>query len=206
MVERDSTHFFGPQGHLHREGPEVMQAFVSRHRAFFFLVAVIIAQLLLLSIQITRARNVRLIQVWAVAVFEPFERSLHWTISRTTGNWRHFTGLWGAQQENQQLHAELAAAHSQVLLLSEKAAEADRLRALLNLKDRQPFQTVVAEVIATSPGEKSSAILIDKGSVDGLTFRAGLAHLRSFQRCRLHPGKEPASGRFERDGAERGPA
>ncbi len=169
MVERDSTHFFGPPGHLHREGPEVMQAFLSRHRAFFVLVAVIVAQLLLLSLQITRAHNVRLIQVWAVAVFEPFERSLHWTINKTTGTWRHFSGLWGAQRENQQLHEELATAHSQALLLSEKAAEADRLRALLDFKDHQAFQTVAAEVIATSPGEKSNAIFIGKGSEEGLS-------------------------------------
>lgn len=168
MVERDSVHSFSAPGHLHREGPEVMQAFLSRHRAFFVLVAVIVAQLLLLSLQITRAHNVRLIQVWAVAVFDPFERSLHWTINKTTGAWRHFSELWGAQRENQQLHEELAAAHSQALVLSEKAAEADRLRALLDFKDHQAFQSVAAEVIATSPGEKSNAVFIGKGSDEGL--------------------------------------
>jgi rod shape-determining protein MreC len=169
MMERDSTHVFSAPGHLHREGPEVMQAFFSRYRAFLVLVAVIIAQLLMLSLQITRGHNVRLIQVWAVAVFDPFERSMHWTIGKTTGAWRHFSGLWGAQEENQQLHSDLAAANSRVLLLSEKAAEGDRLRALLDFKDHAPFQTIAAEVIAASPGEKSSAVFISKGAEEGLT-------------------------------------
>ncbi len=169
MVERDSSHFFGQAQHLHHEGPEVMQAFVSRHRAFFVLVAVMVAQLLLLSLQITRNQNVRLIQVWAVGVFEPFERSLHWTVNKTTGAWRNFSGLWSAQKQNQELHAALAATQSQVLQLSEKAAEADRLRVLLDFKNRLPFQTVAAEVIAASPGEKSNAIYIGRGSDAGLS-------------------------------------
>jgi len=173
MLDRDSSHFFGPARHLNHEGPEAMQAFVSRHRAFFILMVVMVAQLLLLSVQITRNQNVRLIQVWAVRAFDPFERSVHWTVSKTTGTWRNFTGLWGAQKQNQELTRELAAARSQILQLSQQANETDRLRALLDFKNRSPFQTVAAEVIASSPGERSNAIFIGKGLDAG--FSADLA-------------------------------
>jgi len=173
MLDRDSSHFFGRARHLNHEGPEAMQAFVSRHRAFFILMVVMVAQLLLLSVQITRNQNVRLIQVWAVRAFDPFERSVHWTVSKTTGTWRNFTGLWGAQKQNQELTRELAAARSQILQLSQQASEADRLRALLDFKNRSPFQTVAAEVIASSPGERSNAIFIGKGLDAG--FSADLA-------------------------------
>ena len=169
MVEPDSSRFFRPAHHLNHEGPEAMQAFVSRHRAFFILLAVMAAQLLLLSFQITRNQNVRLIQVWTVRAFDPFERSVHWTVSKTTGTWRNFSGLWGAQQQNQELNRELTAARSQILQLSQQASEADRLRGLLDFKNRSPFQTVAAEVIASSPGEKSNAIFIGKGSDAGFT-------------------------------------
>jgi len=169
MHDHDSSQFFGPAHHLNHEGPEAMQAFVSRHRAFFILVVVMVAQLLLLSVQITRNQNVRLIQVWAVRVFDPFERSVHWTVDKTTGTWRNFSGLWGAQKQNQELRSELAAARAQILQLSQQASEADRLRALLNFKTRSPFQTVAAEVIASSPGERSNAIFIGKGSDAGFS-------------------------------------
>ena len=43
------------------------------------------------------------------------------------------------------------------------------MRGLLNFKNGLTFQTVAAEVIATSPGETSNAIFIDKGSDSGLT-------------------------------------
>lgn len=154
-----------PLGH---EGPR-MQAFVARHRAFFILVAVLVGQLLLLSFQITRSHNVRLIQVWAVAVLNPFERSLRGLADVTTRAWYSYRGLWGAQQQNQELSVQLVAARARIQQLSERAAEGERLRALLDFKNRLPYQTVAAEAIAASPGESSNAIFIDKGTDYGLT-------------------------------------
>ena len=75
MFDLNSPELRSPTGPVSREGPD-MQAFVARRRPFFILVAVLVAQLLLLSLQITRNHEVRLIRIWAVAVFDPFERSL----------------------------------------------------------------------------------------------------------------------------------
>jgi len=167
MIDSD-TQVFGPVQNVGREGPEAVQAFVARHRAFFILVAVMVAQLLLLSVQITRNHNVRLIQVWAVDLLDPFERGLHWTVETASNAWTSVRALRRAQKQNQELRAELDTARSQVLQLSEKAREADRLRALLDFKGQLPYPTIAAEVIATSPGERSSAIFIGKGSDAGL--------------------------------------
>jgi rod shape-determining protein MreC len=152
-----------------REAPEKVQAFVGRHRAFFILLGVLVAQLLLLSAQITRDQKVRLIQVWAVAVFDPFARVLRGMSDATTAAWKSYRELWQAQQQNQELQIQLVAARAQVQQLSEEAAEGRRLRELLEFRHRLPFQTVAAEVIATSPGEASRAIFIDKGTDAGLT-------------------------------------
>jgi rod shape-determining protein MreC len=152
-----------------REAPEKVQAFVGRRRAFFILLGVLVAQLLLLSAQITRDQKVRLIQVWAVAVFDPFARALHGMSDATTGAWKSYRELWQAQQQNRELQIQLVAARAQIQQLNEQAAEGRRLRELLEFRNRLPFQTVAAEVIATSPGEASKAIFIDKGTDAGLT-------------------------------------
>jgi len=167
MFDPNSPEFTRPIQLLPREGPG-MQAFVARHRPFFILVGVLVAQLLLLSVQITRNNNVRLIRVWAVAIVDPFERALRGMLDASTRAWITYRGLWRAQQENQELHLQLVAARSQIQQLSEQAAESQRLRALLDFKSHLPFQTVAAEVIATSPGEGSNAVFIDKGSDSGL--------------------------------------
>src|SRR5208337_1316745 len=151
-----------------RDGPNV-QAFIARHRPSFILAAVLVAQLLLLSFQITRNHDVRLIRVWAVALVDPFQRSLHGITDISVGAWRTYRNLLRAQQENQELRTQLVSAQSQIQQLSEQGVESLRLRALLEFKNQLPFQTVAAEVIASSPGENSNAIFIGKGADEGLT-------------------------------------
>ncbi len=172
---QDSSHeFAGPSQPLTRESGEAMQAFVGRHRDFFVFLAVMLGQLLLLSFQITRNHNVRLIQEWTVAVLTPFEKSAHWVMGGTRNSWEHWSGLWHAQRENDELHRQLAGAQTQIQQLSGQAAEADSLRALLDLKKRLPLETVAAEVIAASPGEHPGSVFIDKGSRAGLTADLGV--------------------------------
>lgn len=153
---------------LTRDGPDV-KALMARHRPFFILVGVLVVQLLMLSFQITRNHNVRLIRIWAVNVFDPFERSLRGLANATTRAWRGYRGLWRAQEENLKLRVQLVAAQSKIQDLAEQTAELPRLRSLLEFKSRLPFSTVAAEVIGTSPGENSSAVFIDKGTDAGLT-------------------------------------
>jgi len=152
-----------------------MPVFIRRHRSFFTLLAVVIAQVLLLSLQITRNNHVPLIRYWAVEVFDPFERSLGGLMNVASTAYRTYRHLWHAEQENQELHIQLVAAQAQIQRLGEQAGETERLRALLDFKNQLPFQTMAAEVIAStmgntsSPGENSNAISIDKGLDSGLT-------------------------------------
>ena len=161
----DSTR---PVQALDHDGPD-MPAFVIRHRSFFTLLVVVALQILLLSVQITRINHVRLIRYWAVEAFDPFERSLGGLMNFASTAFRTYRHLWRAQQENQELHIQLVAEQVQIQRLGEQAEETQRLRTLLDFKNQLTFQTVGAEVIATSPGENSNAIFIDKGSDSGLT-------------------------------------
>jgi rod shape-determining protein MreC len=151
-----------------------VQLFVGRHSAFFILAGVLIAQLLLLSAQVTRNQKVRLIQVWAVAILEPFERLAHAVTGSAEGTWRDYRGLFAAQEENRELHVQLTSARAEIQQLSEQAAETRRLRELLEFKNHLPFQTVASEIIATSPGDASRAVFIDKGENAGVAADAAV--------------------------------
>src|SRR2546426_8941105 len=87
MFEPDSPELGHPRAIWTGETPRV-QAILARHRPFFVLLAVLLGQLLLLSFQITREQKVSLIRVWAVAVFDPIERSLHKVVLATSTAWR----------------------------------------------------------------------------------------------------------------------
>jgi len=149
------------------ETPQLVQAFVSRHRSFFILAAVLVAQLALLAVQITRARILPPAKGWAVTVLVPFERSLRGLTDVTGGSWEAFRNLTEAEDQNHELSARLADDETRIRELSAKAAENERLRLLLDFKARAPFATVPAEVIGASPGENSNTVLIDKGADAG---------------------------------------
>ena len=159
---------------LDHDAPAV-PAFIKRHNSFFVLLAVIGAQILLLSLQITRTNNIRLIRYWTVQAFDPLERSMGGFTNAISTSYRSIHDLWHAEQENQELHLQLVAAQTQVQRLSEQVAETQRLRTLLDLKNQLTFQTAAAEVIGSSmantssPGENSNAITLDKGSDAGFT-------------------------------------
>ena len=141
---------------------------VARHPSFFLLLGVLFGQLLLLSIQVTRNQNVRLINLWAAEIFGPFERGFHGAIEGTAETWSSVHELWAYRQANKELAGELVAARAQIQELSEKAAEADRLRALLQFKTVSPYRSVAARVIASSPQEGSTTIVIDRGQDAGI--------------------------------------
>ncbi len=169
-----STSLLPPDRPPEREAPEKVQIFVVRHSAFFVLVGVLIAQLLLLSAQITRNQKVRLIQVWAVAILDPFERSIHAVTGSAEGTWQNYRGLFAAHEQNRELNIQLTNARAEIQQLSEQAAETRRLRELLEFRNRLTFATVAAEVIATSPGDASRAVFIDKGEDAGIATDAAV--------------------------------
>jgi len=168
MFDPQGSDLLPPDRLPEREAPEKVQLFVVRHRAFFVLLVVLVAQLLLLSAQITRNHKVRLIQVWAVAVFDPFGRALHGATETAMGTWRAYRDLLTTSEQNRELQLQLASARAEIQRLAEQAAEGRRLRELLEFKNQLPFPSVAAEVIATSPGEAANAIFIDKGADAGL--------------------------------------
>jgi len=156
------------------ETPEVVQAFISRHRSFFILLVVLIAQVILLSVQITRDRNMPLAKRWAVATMVPFGRSLRGLADLSGGTWEALRNLTQAEEQNRQLGARLAADEARIRDLSEDAAENRRLRSLLDFKTHLSYATVAAEVIGSSPGEGSNTVLIDKGADAGLNVDLGV--------------------------------
>ncbi len=167
MLEVNSPETPQPRSPRVPEAPELVHAFINRHIPFFILVAVLLGQLIFLAFQVTRKHNVRLIKLWAVAAFDPFERSLRGLTDATAVAVHTYDNLGRAQRENKDLRQQLAAARAKVLELSEEGVENARLKALLGLSSRLPLRTVAATVIAASPGT-SSAVFIDKGTDDGL--------------------------------------
>jgi rod shape-determining protein MreC len=147
----------------------------SRHKSLVLLTGVVLLQVLLLAVQIKRDSQGRLIRVWTVGAFSPFERAGAHGVGSVRGLWNHYFALQNTSRENERLHEENDQLKLQVIQLQSKAAEADRLAALLDFrKAHQNVPMIGARVIGTSANTASQTIYLDRGENDGIKRNMGV--------------------------------
>ncbi|MGB7729435.1 MAG: rod shape-determining protein MreC [Candidatus Acidiferrum sp.] len=146
-----------------------MVAIPSKHRSLTLLAAVLLAQMLMLAVQIKVDSRGRLIRVWAISAAYPFERSGAWGFGKVRGVWNHYFALRNTVEENEALRIENDALKLTISQLQTRAAEADRLAGILGFKQtHEQVPMVGARVIAASAGTASRTIEVDRGERDGI--------------------------------------
>jgi rod shape-determining protein MreC len=153
-----------------------MESFFSRFKNPLVLIAILLAQTVLLATEIQRPLRmgdsdqprVRLLRLWATAVFSPIERVTSATGHGIRWTWENYIDLRHVRQENEAYKAELERRRLLEASLAEDVLEAQRLRALLDFKQHYIASTVIAEVIGTSGSDASRVLTLNKGARDGL--------------------------------------
>jgi rod shape-determining protein MreC len=152
-----------------------MVALPSRHRSLFLLGGVVLLQVLLLAVQIKRDSQGRLIRVWTVGAVSPFERAGAHGISHIRDTWNHYFALQNTSRENEELKRENDGLKLQITQLQGKAAEADRLAALLKFRQTSmDVPMVSARVISGSADSVSQTVYLDRGERDGIRRNMGV--------------------------------
>jgi len=152
-----------------------MVALPSRHRSLFLLGGVVLLQVLLLAVQIKRDSQGRLIRVWTVGAVSPFERAGAHGISHIRDTWNHYFALQNTSRENEELKRENDGLKLQITQLQGKAAEADRLAALLKFRQTSmDVPMVSARVIGGSADSASQTVYLDRGERDGIRRNMGV--------------------------------
>jgi len=152
-----------------------MVAIPSRHKSLVLLAGIILLQVLLLAVQIKRDSEGRLIRVWTVGAVSPFERAGSYGFGWIRNSWRHYFALQNTTRESEQIRRENEALKLQITQLQGKAAEADRLAALLNFRQSHGDVPMIgARVIGTGAGTASLTIQLDRGERDGIRKNMGV--------------------------------
>src|SRR5260221_1481778 len=147
----------------------------SRHKSLVLLAGVIILQILMLAVQIKRDSQGRLIRVWTVGAVSPFERAGSNGFGWVRDTRRHTFALQNTTRENEKIRRENDALKLQLSQLQGKAAEADRLAALLNFRrSHAQVPMIPARVIGVSMGTASRTIQLDRGERDGIRKDMGV--------------------------------
>src|SRR5216683_6695861 len=152
-----------------------MAGIPSRHKSVVLLAGVILLQVVLLAVQIKRDSQGRLLRVWTVGAVAPFERAGARGIGNIRGTWSRYFALQNTSRENEQLKQENDSLKLRLNQLQSKAAEADRLAALLNFRQSQrDLPMLAARVIGASADSASQTIYLDHGEHDGIRRNMGV--------------------------------
>ncbi len=145
-----------------------MLTIVTRRRPIVLLAAALLAQVLLLALQIRRPGEVRLIRVWAVAALTPVERAASWSLGHAGAAWNNYVSLRHARRENDDLRKQLGELQMRTGQLEGRAAEADRLGGLLAFRDAHPAASLLSARIIGSGTGGGRTVYVDRGEVDGV--------------------------------------
>jgi rod shape-determining protein MreC len=141
----------------------------SRHRSLALLTGVLLAQVLMLAVQVKRDSRGRLIRVWSMTAVTPFEKGGAWGFGKIRGVWDHYFALQGTTRQNEELRNENDELKLEISQLQSKAAEADRLAGLLSFRQSHlKVPMVMARVIGASASSASHTVEIDRGERDGI--------------------------------------
>ena len=109
-----------------------------------------------------------MIQVWAQAVASPVQSLFSGATGAGTGFFQHLGSLNRAATENEDLRRRLALTETELREARMARDENERLKGLLELKEKSGYQTVTARVIARDPSEWFDSVMINRGSSSGI--------------------------------------
>jgi len=162
-----------------------MESFLSRYRNLIVLLALLVAQVIGLAVQVRKpattaagipapgrdkpdGQSVRLIRLWSAALVTPFERVVHGSGQGLNGLWANYVDLRRTKADNKSLQQTIDRLRLEQASLIEDARQGQRLQDLLKFQQNYIYKTTAAQVIGTSGSSQSHVIYLDRGSDDGL--------------------------------------
>jgi rod shape-determining protein MreC len=157
-----------------------MESFFIRYRNLLVLLALLLAQMIGLAVQVRRGesgrngldtgdgKGVRLIRLWANALVSPAEWAMHATKLGTQNLWQNYIDLRHAREQNKDLQQTIDRLRLEQASLLEDAAQGRRLQALVGFQQKYIYKTLAAQAIGSSGTDLSRVFYLDKGSADGL--------------------------------------
>jgi rod shape-determining protein MreC len=157
-----------------------MESFFVRYRNLLVLLAVLLAQIIGLAVQVRRVGDgrgtldtgdgpgVRLIRLWANALVSPAERAIHGSKLGAGGLWQNYIDLRHVREQNQDLQKTIDRLRLEQASMLEDARQGQRLQGLIGFQEKYIYKTLAAQAYGSSGSDQSRVFYIDKGKSDGL--------------------------------------
>ena len=143
-----------------------MESIFTRYRNLVVLLAILVAQIAGLAMQVRRntsgrstldatdPSSVRLIRLWANAVISPPERLIHASKIGTGSLWSNYLDLIHVRQQNQDLQKTIDRLRLEQASLLEDARQGQRLQALMGFQEKYIYTTLAAQAYGSSGSDR----------------------------------------------------
>ena len=110
----------------------------------------------------------RVIRVWAQSVAAPFQYVSSWIGSAGAGFFHRIANLRSLEAENAQLRQRVEQMENEMRDSRAAADENERLKGLLDLKEKNDYAVVAARVIARDPSMWFDTVTVNRGRSSGI--------------------------------------
>jgi rod shape-determining protein MreC len=140
-----------------------------RQRAPIWLGILLLTNLVIMAVDARDSTTrQRLLRVWVQALISPAQSLSSGFTGASTNFIRQIVNFRSTANENERLKEQLAAAQLNLRNAQQAAAENDRLKGLLNLKEKTGYDEVPALVIARDSSIWFNTVTINRGSSSGI--------------------------------------
>lgn len=141
-----------------------------RQRAPIWLAMLLFANLVIMAVSAREPlTQQRMFRAWSQAIASPVQSATS-KASGAVGILSQILNFRGTAADNEQLKARLAIAELELRKAHESVAENERLRGLLNLKEKTGYGQVPASVIARDASVWFNTVIINRGSSSGIAI------------------------------------
>jgi rod shape-determining protein MreC len=142
-----------------------------RQRAPIWLVMLLFTNLAFMAIDARDSvTKQRMLRVWVQALFSPIQSVSSRAGGAGTTFIQRMINFNSTANENEELRGQLASVELELKRAREATAENERLKGLLNLKQKTGYENVPARVIARDSSVWFNTVTIDRGSSSGIAL------------------------------------
>ncbi|MGZ3538899.1 MAG: rod shape-determining protein MreC [Thermodesulfobacteriota bacterium] len=139
-----------------------------RYSLPIFIVLLLLFALVLMSMRAKQRKGVELFDALLMEISFPLQKAATLVIQTVQGTFQHYVFLVNLERENRMLKEKIAQLQEENHKTNEIRLANERLRQLLQFREKNSPSMVGAEVIGRDPSFWFKSVMIDKGERDGV--------------------------------------
>jgi rod shape-determining protein MreC len=139
-----------------------------RYHLFIFIILLLLFALVLMSLRAQQRKGVEFFDALLMEICSPFQKASTFVSKTIRGTFQQYVFLVNLEKENRMLKQKVAKLQAETHTMKEMRLTNDRLRHLLQFREKNLSSMIGAEVIGQDPSSWFKSVTIDKGERDGV--------------------------------------